>query len=53
LLEPGPANQIQARDVQPAKAVIVNTRKPNALIDIGFAPYINTYENNTSELWKR
>jgi hypothetical protein len=24
-------------DVQPAKAVIVNTQKPNALIEIGFA----------------
>jgi hypothetical protein len=37
LLEAGPANQIQARDVQPAKAVIMNTRKPNAPIEIGFA----------------
>jgi len=25
-------------DVQPAKAVIVNTQKPNAPIEIGFAP---------------
>jgi hypothetical protein len=25
-------------DVQPTKAVIVNTQKPNARIEIGFAP---------------
>jgi hypothetical protein len=25
-------------DVQPNKAVIVNTQKPNARIEIGFAP---------------
>jgi hypothetical protein len=26
-------------DVQPTKAVIVNTQKPNARIEIGFAPH--------------
>jgi hypothetical protein len=35
-----PVEQIKYKlmNVQPAKAVIVNTRKPNAPIDIGFAP---------------
>jgi hypothetical protein len=34
-----PARQIKYNlvNVQPVKAVIVNTRKPNALIEIGFA----------------
>jgi hypothetical protein len=34
-----PVEQIKYKlgDVQPAKAVIVNTRKPNASIEIGFA----------------
>jgi hypothetical protein len=34
-----PVEQIKYKlvNVQPAKAVIVNTRKPNAPIDIGFA----------------
>jgi hypothetical protein len=35
-----PVAQIKYKlvNVQPAKPVIVNTRKPNAPIDIGFAP---------------
>jgi hypothetical protein len=34
-----PVEQIKYKlvDVQPAKAVIVNTQKPNAQIEIGFA----------------
>jgi hypothetical protein len=50
LLEPGPANQIQARECAAAEAVIVNTWKPNAPIEIGFRRAIHTYENITSEL---
>ena len=36
LLEPGGANQNKLVDVQPAKAVIVNSQEPNAPIEIGF-----------------
>jgi hypothetical protein len=35
-LAAGGANQNKLVDVQPAKAVIVNTQEPNAPIEIGF-----------------
>jgi hypothetical protein len=50
-----PVEQIKYKlvNVQPAKAVIVKYAKAKRADRHRFCRFITTYENNTSELWKR